>query len=89
MDHTGLTIGGFTQPGVARGLIENPANIEKGLCQRFLWLLPKPSPTLFEELQCVDEDFSTAIGRCGVSYSWCKKREVGSGLHLFSVHVLV
>lgn len=42
MKHTGLTIGGFTQPFVARNLIDVQANVEKGLCQRFLWLVPEP-----------------------------------------------
>ena len=31
MSSTRLTIGGFTQAGVARGLIEVPSNSEKGL----------------------------------------------------------
>ena len=31
MQSTRLTIGGFTQPGVARSLIEQPTNAEKGL----------------------------------------------------------
>lgn len=63
MDHTGLTVGGFTQPSVARGLIEYPPNVEKGLCQRFLWLLPKPKPTFFANLEKVDESFSVSIGK--------------------------
>ena len=42
IDRTGLTVGGFVQPGFARGLIEHPPNIEKGLCQRFLWILIQP-----------------------------------------------
>lgn len=29
MSHTALTVGGFIQPAVARGLIEHPSNIEK------------------------------------------------------------
>ena len=32
---TNLTIGGFTQPEVARSLIELPTNSEKGLSSRF------------------------------------------------------
>lgn len=31
-----LTIGGFTQPAVARPIIELPSNVEKGLSSRFL-----------------------------------------------------
>ena len=38
MTPTRLTVGGFTQTGVARALIEMPANAEKGLSHRFLWL---------------------------------------------------
>ena len=41
MPHTGLTIGGFTQPIVACNLLENQVNVEKGLCQRFLWIAPQ------------------------------------------------
>ena len=62
MSRTGLTIGGFTQPSVARGLIESPQNVEKGLCQRFLWVAPQPSLTHFNDLRHVDQDFSAAIG---------------------------
>lgn len=62
MHHTGLTLGGFTQPSVARGLIEYPPNIEKGICQRFLWLAPQPTLTKFNELR-VDMTFIAEIGR--------------------------
>ena len=31
MPYTRLTVGGFTQPGLARSLIELPSNAEKGL----------------------------------------------------------
>ena len=64
MSHTGLTIGGFIQPIVAKNLLEQPINIEKGLCQRFLWIAPKPISVRFDELQCADQQFSTAIGEC-------------------------
>ena len=63
MHHTGLTIGGFTQPSVARNLIEIPANAEKGLCQRFLWVVPKPASVGFKELEKVDTDFSVSVGK--------------------------
>ena len=62
MKHTGLTIGGFTQPSVARNLIENQSNVEKGLCQRFLWILPQPTTVSFEKLEQVDKSFFIAIG---------------------------
>lgn len=38
MPGTGLTVAGFTQPTVARTLLEMPPAIEKGLVQRFLWI---------------------------------------------------
>ena len=66
MHHTGLTVGGFTQPSVAKNRIENPANIEKRPCQRFLWLVPKPTPVSFQELQQVKEEFSTSLGKIKV-----------------------
>lgn len=62
MEHTGLTIAGFTQANVAKGLIESIPNVEKGLSQRFHWLIPKPNPIKFADLQSVDKGFSDAIG---------------------------
>lgn len=62
MDSTNLTLGGFTQPAVARTLIELPANAEKGLSQRFIWTFPKPAYADFETLEPVDNLFSTALG---------------------------
>lgn len=59
METTGLTLGGFIQPSVARNILEQQANAEKGLCQRFLWFVPKPTPVPFDELEKVDRDFST------------------------------
>ncbi len=67
MHHTGLTVGGFTQPSVARNMLEHQPNIEKGLCQRFLWLVPKPNSILFEDFQHVDGEFFTAMGK----YTYC------------------
>ena len=62
MDQTSLTVGGFTQPAVARSLIELPSNIEKGLTTRFLWIFPKPCYAKFESLEPVNEEFTTALG---------------------------
>ena len=62
MQHTGMTLGGFIQPSVVRSLIELQSNVEKGLCQRFLWLCPKATFVKFDQLQQIDECFSTAIG---------------------------
>ena len=64
MSATRLTIGGFTQPGVARNIIEMPSNSEKGLSHRFLWLFPKPIYGKFETLGIVNKEFSSEIGKC-------------------------
>ena len=63
MGNTGLTVGGFTQPSVARNIISNPSNSDKGLCQRFIWLIPKPVAVCFDQLQLVDKEFCTSIGK--------------------------
>lgn len=63
MKNTRLTIGGFTQPGVARNLIEMPANAAKGLSHRFIWLFPRPVYGNFDSLEEVQEDFNTRIGK--------------------------
>lgn len=62
MNQTGLTIGGFTQPTVAKALIENPQGIEKGLIQRFLWIVPKPSYSAFTSLEAADSSFYKYLG---------------------------
>lgn len=64
MERTALTVGGFTQPSVAKGLIELPTSIEKGLTQRFLWIFPKPSFSKFEDLELVNENFFSYLGEC-------------------------
>jgi hypothetical protein len=62
MDVTALTICGFTQPNVARNLIELQASVEKGLSPRFLWIFPKPTYSKFEDLETVDDQFTDYIG---------------------------
>ncbi len=57
MSATRLTVGGFTQPGVARGLIEMPSNSEKGLSHRFIWIFPNPLYEKFAKLGEVPRDF--------------------------------
>ena len=57
MTSTNLTIGGFTQSGLARALVDVPTNTEKGLSQRFLWLFPAPLYKHIEALAEVDRDF--------------------------------
>ena len=89
MSSTQLTVGGFTQPGVARALIEMPSNAEKGFSHRFLWFFPNP---LFEKFVClgeVDQDFvhkmSKCIMRCSIFvlgcihafYQFCTKESNG------------
>ena len=59
---TGLTLGGFIQLSIARNILEQPANMEKGLSQRFLWFVPEPIPVPFDELEKVNRDFSASIG---------------------------
>jgi hypothetical protein len=63
MENTSFTIGGFTQPSVAKSIIEQLACVEKGLCQRFLWLFPKPSFVWFNTLESVDDTFTKDIGK--------------------------
>lgn len=62
MPCTRLTIGGFTQPGIARALIELPSNAEKGLSHRFVWLFPKPLFGAFTTLGEVDKEFQESLG---------------------------
>ena len=63
MPCTRLTVGGFTQPGVARALIELPSNAEKGLSHRFIWLFPKPLFGKFSTLGEVDKEFQLNMGK--------------------------
>lgn len=62
MERTALTVGGFTQPSVAKALIELPASTEKGLTQRFLWISPRPSYASFDTLELIDDMFTEYIG---------------------------
>ena len=57
MGLTGLTVAGFTQPTVARTLLEMTPAIEKGLVQRFLWIIPKPSFAPFSSLESANRFF--------------------------------
>jgi len=51
------------QPSIARNLLEQHTSVEKGLCQRILWCAPKPTMASFEELEKVDRQFTTAVGK--------------------------
>ena len=63
MPKTQLTVGGFTQPGVTRTLIEMPGNAEKGFSHRFLWLFPNPLFEKFPSLSTVDKTFVERISK--------------------------
>lgn len=63
MESTALTVGGFSQPPVARTLIEQSGSAEIGLSQRFLWLFPQPSYSRFHTLESVDKDFTDSLGK--------------------------
>lgn len=64
MEETNLVVGGFSQPSVARALIEFPGNTEKGFSQRFLWIFPEPSYAHFESLESVNKSFTGQLGMC-------------------------
>lgn len=63
MPSTSLTVGGFNQPLFSRTVMETPGNAEKGISQRFLWLIPKPVYSKFDSLQPIDKDFVDNIGK--------------------------
>ena len=63
MERTALTVGGFTQPSVARNIIEQNTGAERGFSQRFLWLFPKPTFAKFASLKPVPEEVNEAIGK--------------------------
>lgn len=63
MEQTSLTVGGFTQPAVARSLIELPSNSEKGFATRFLWIFPEPRYAKFSSLEPVNKEFTEELGK--------------------------
>lgn len=62
MESTCLTIGGFSQPAVARSIIEQSGSSEIGLAQRILWIFPKPTYAKFSSLESVQQQFSDSLG---------------------------
>ena len=65
MERTALTVGGFTQPGVAKNIIEQHAGAERGFSQRFLWIFPKPTFAKFAKfasLKQVPAEVTASIG---------------------------
>ena len=71
MEETNLIIGGFSQPSVARALIEYSGNTEKGFSQRILWIFPKPAYAPFRSLEAVDQVFSEKIGNTNHTFMAC------------------
>ena len=63
MKRTSLTVGGFTQPSVAKQLFEQQASTDKGLTQRFLWIFPEPSFSDYATLEPVDKNFYNDTGK--------------------------
>lgn len=63
MPSTYLTVGGFTQPGVARTLIELPTNAEKGFTHRFMWIFPQPLYQKFSALTGIDQNFTQKLSK--------------------------
>jgi len=63
MERTSLVVGGFTQPIVAKSMIEQPGSTEKGLAQRFLWIFPHPVFEEFSQLEPIDDTFTDLVGQ--------------------------
>ena len=63
MNSTNLTVGGFTQPAIARNIIEIPSNSEKGLSHHFIWVFPKPLYQEFSELGKTNQTFIQRLGK--------------------------
>ena len=62
MERTALTVGGFTQPGVVKNIIEQHAGAECGLSQWFLLIFPKPAFAKFASLKQVPAEVTASIG---------------------------
>ena len=90
IQRTGMTLGGFIQPSVARALIEQQSNVEKGLCQRFLWIVPKPTIVTFDQLQQVDTGFIAAIGEFQINCNFVSHLHyliIATGVNHTCVHL--
>ena len=77
MSSTQLTVGGFTQPRVARGLIEMPANAEKGILTSIPLVFPEFTVCRLFKPRKVDRDFFQKISkytiRCSTAGDNCLK----------------
>ena len=63
MERTSLIVGGFTQPSVARSIIEPHIGAERGFCQRFLWIFPKPIFGHLKTLSDDEDDVCLSVGK--------------------------
>jgi len=52
-----ITIGGFTQPAVARSIIEAPTNMDRGFSHRFLWFFLPIQYASFSSLSEIERTF--------------------------------
>lgn len=66
-----LTVGSLNQPSITRNLMELPENAEKGLSQRFLWLIPKPVYGEFDSLELTDKNSTRKKNRYNCTLSPC------------------
>ena len=62
MSSTMITIGGFTQPGVARSIIEAPTNMDRGFSHHFLWFFPPTQYASFASLTEINQIFVDKLG---------------------------
>ena len=87
MEKTALTVGGFTQPSVARNIIEQNTGAERGFSQRFLWIFTKPTFAKFASLKPVPDEINEAIGTV-LAQNLCTTLYGGSCLYFFLVELL-
>ena len=69
MSSTRLTVGGFTQPGVARNLIDMPSNSENGLSHRFMWTFPRPLYGEIASLSEINKEFNEKIDKTAKKFN--------------------
>ena len=79
MDSTCLTVGGFSQPSVARAIIEQSGSAEIGLAQRFLWLFPQPTYSKFRSLEAIEEGFTDQLGELVTTFMFLRVVISGMG----------
>ena len=87
MKSTNLTVGGFTQPSVAKSLIETPTNTEKGFTHRFIWLFPNPLFKKFDTLGEVNQDFIEKLSTFFINM-WTLLNLINTILNSFFIHTI-